>query len=586
VDLVDGAPRRRVHLGSAPLTGALAAAGACWGALVLLATDSGRHPTSTGPALSGAVGGAYLVAGVIAAYRRPSAPGNRIGLLLVLVGIGWFAEDVQISIDPSVHTVGLLLRSASAGFLVHLLLAYPDGLLRDRWDRLITSAGYAVVFVVVPLSTLSFTTLTPNLLLVWPMPYDAVAGVVDVLQLIMGAAVLAVLTRRWLTSSRPARRVLAPLFAVGLVGGTASVLDAALGTGPSWYHGVLIGVTHAAMLALPLAFLAGVWHVRLGRTSVADLLVRMPGSAPRQLRDLLARALGDPSLQVGYYRPEHDDYIDADGGPVTLDRAVTPVDRDGQRVAVLLHDPALREDRHVLAAVTSAAALELDNQRLAAEVRAQMAEVKASRARIVAAGDEQRRRVERDLHDGAQQRLVTAALTLRLARQRRQADASADDVDELLLRSADELEHALAELRELARGIHPSVLSDLGLLPALRALAARSPRPIEMVESDLPALPDITAATAYFVAAESVTNALKHAAADHIRIEVGLRSGADGTSLRLAVVDDGVGGADPAGGTGLTGLRDRVSAVDGVLTVRGAPGAGTTVTALLPLEPA
>jgi signal transduction histidine kinase len=312
-------------------------------------------------------------------------------------------------------------------------------------------------------------------------------------------------------------------------------------------------------------------------------LVRMPGSAPEQLRELLARALGDPSLQVGYFRPEHDDYIDADGTPVALDRPLTPVDRNGQRVAVLLHDAALREDRHVLAAVTSAAALELDNQRLAAAVRAQMAEVKASRARIVAAGDEQRRRVERDLHDGAQQRLVTVALTLRLARQRLRADA---EVDELLARSADELELALAELRELARGLHPSVLSDLGLLPALRALAARSPRPVEVVESDLPALPDITAATAYFVAAESVTNALKHADADHIRIEVGIRSRADGTSLRLAVVDDGVGGADPAGGTGLTGLRDRVSAVDGELTVRGAPDAGTTVTALLPLESA
>jgi signal transduction histidine kinase len=236
-----------------------------------------------------------------------------------------------------------------------------------------------------------------------------------------------------------------------------------------------------------------------------------------------------------------------------------------------------------LAAVTSAAALELDNQRLAAAVRAQMAEVKASRARIVAAGDEQRRRVERDLHDGAQQRLVTVALTLRLARQRLGADG---EVDELLARSADELELALAELRELARGIHPSVLSDLGLLPALRALAARSPRPVEVVESDLPALPDITAATAYFVAAESVTNALKHADADHIRIEVGIRSRAVGTSLWLAVVDDGVGGANPAGGTGLTGLRDRVSAVDGELTVRGALGAGTTVTAILPLEQA
>jgi signal transduction histidine kinase len=579
VDLAGGASRPRRHLGTARLTDGLAALGVCWGVLVLLATASGRHPASTGAGFSGAVGGAYLVAGVIAVHRRPSAPGNRIGLLLVLIGIGWFAEDVQVSIDPAVHTVGLLLRSASAGFLVHLLLAYPDGVLRGRADRLLTAVCYAVVFAGIPLSTLSFTTVTPNLLLVWPLPYDTVARAEDAVQLVLGAAVVAVLARRWSASTRPARRVLVPLSAVGLLGATTSVLDAVLGTGPSWHHQVLIAVAHAATLALPLAFLGGVWRVRLGRTSVSDLLMRINGSDPRQLRELLARALGDPSVQVGYHRPERGDYIDADGRPLALDRAITPVDRNGQRVAVLIHDPALREDHHVLAAVTSAAALELDNQRLAAEVRAQLAEVKASRARIVAAGDEQRRRVERDLHDGAQQRLVTAALTLRLARGQPAADADPELAD-LLRRTADGLEEALTELRVLASGIHPSVLTDLGLLPALRALAARSPHPVELAESDLPRLPDLVAVTAYYVAAEAVTNALKHAAAEHIRIEVGTVDGA----LRLAVADDGVGGADPALGTGLTGLSDRVSAVDGVLTVAAGPGGGTTVTALLPLE--
>ena len=576
MELASAAPSR-ARPGSASLIAVLASAGACWGVLVLVASASGRDETTTGIAFSAAVGGSYLVTGVIAAYRRPDVPAVRIGLLMVLVGIGWFAEDVQITMDPAVHTAGLLVRSASAAFLVHLLLAFPDGLLRTRADRVITTASYAAVFGLVPVSTLGFTTLNSNLLLVWPLPYETVARGVDVVQLVIGAAVVVVLARRWVTSTRPARRVLAPLLLVGLLGGAASVLDALLGTGISWHHNVLVGITHAAMLALPLAFLTGVWRVRLGRTSVAELLVRMPGSPPGQLRELLAKALGDPSLQVGYHRPEHDDYVDADGRPVPLDRAFTPVDRGGRRVAVLLHDPTLRDDHHVLTAVASVAALELDNQRLTAEVRSQLAEAKASRARIVAAGDLERRRVERDLHDGAQQRLVTAALTLRLARQRLSPD---DDVDELLRRTADGLEEALAELRELARGIHPSVLSDLGLMPALRALAGRSPQPVELIETDLPRLPDLVAATAYFVAAESVTNALKHAAASHIRIEVEVRDRA----LRLAVGDDGTGRADPALGTGLTGLRDRVSAVDGALTVRGEPDAGTTVTAVLPLE--
>jgi signal transduction histidine kinase len=568
-------PEGALRHGPVPLIGVLAAAGACWGALVLAVTASGQHETSTGTTFSAAVGGCYLVAGVIAAYRRPDVPAVRIGLLMVLIGIAWFAEDVQISVDPVVHTVGLLMRSASSALLVHLLLAYPDGALRAGLERALVRTCYVTVFGLVPVSTLWFDTLTPNLLLVWELPYWTVTRVVDGVQFVLGIAMTAVLARRWLTASRPARRVLAPVFAVGLFGGTTSVLDALLGTGLSWHHEVLVGLTRASMLALPLAFLIGVWRVRLGRTSVANLLARLPGSPPERLRDLLAEALGDPSLQVGYHRPEHGDYVDADGKPVELDRAFTPVDRAGRRVAVLVHDPALQDDHHVLSAVASAAALELDNQRLAAEVRAQLAEVKASRARIVAAGDDERRRVERDLHDGAQQRLVTAALTLRLARQRSGGDAELDD---LLRRSAASLEEALAELRELARGIHPSVLTDLGLIPALRALAARSPQPVDLVETDLPTLPDIVAATAYYVAAESVTNALKHASASRIRIEVGIRDG----SLRLAVADDGTGGADPSLGTGLTGLRDRVSAVDGSLTVRGTPG--TTVIALLPLE--
>ncbi|MFD9733280.1 histidine kinase [Umezawaea sp. NPDC059074] len=569
-------PEGALRHGPAPLIGVLAAAGACWGALVLAVTASGQHETSTGTTFSAAVGGCYLVAGVIAAYRRPDVPVVRIGLLMVLIGIAWFAEDVQISIDPAVHTVGLLMRSASSAFLVHLLLAYPDGALRAGLERALVRTCYVMVFGLVPASTLWLDTLTPNLLLVWDLPDWTVTRVVDGVQFVLGIAVTAVLVRRWVTASRPARRVLAPVFAVGLFGTGASVLDALFGTGLSRHHEVLVGLTRASTLALPLAFLSGVWRVRLGRTSVANLLARLPGSPPERLRDLLAEALGDPSLRVGYHRPEHGDYVDADGRPVELDRAVTPVDRAGRRVAVLVHDPALQDDHHVLSAVASAAALELDNQRLAAEVRAQLAEVKASRARIVAAGDDERRRVERDLHDGAQQRLVTAALTLRLARQR---SGGVAELDDLLRRSADSLEEALAELRELARGIHPSVLTDLGLIPALRALAARSPQPVDLVETDLPALPDLVAATAYYVAAESVTNALKHASASRVRIEVGVRDG----SLRLAVVDDGTGGADPSLGTGLTGLRDRVSAVEGSLTVRdGAPG--TTVTALLPLE--
>jgi signal transduction histidine kinase len=276
--------------------------------------------------------------------------------------------------------------------------------------------------------------------------------------------------------------------------------------------------------------------------------------------------------------------VDADGQPVTPRPAdaVTPVRRGPGVVAVLLHDPALCADRHVLHAATAAAALELDNQRLAAAVRAQLAEARASRVRIVAAADEQRRRIERDLHDGAQQQLVTAALILRLARDRLGPAPPDPELHALLRRAADGLEAAVTELRELARGIHPAVLTEAGLLPALRALAARSAYPVQVVDGPaLPPLPDGVAAAAYFVAAEAVTNAAKHARASRVHVHVR----AAGNRLLVTVADDGVGGADMMGaGTGLLGLRDRVAALDGTLIVRSLPDAGTSVHAELPLE--
>jgi signal transduction histidine kinase len=550
----------------------LAAVGAVFGAVVLVLSASGRHENSTTTLFSGAVGTLYLVTGVIAAWRQPE---NRTGLLMVLVGIGWFAEDIQISTDPLQHTIGLLVRSASTGVLLHLVLAFPTGRLRSRLDRVLVAVGYGTVFGVVPLGALIHPTPVENLLLVHPVSW--LPDLINAVQVAVSAVVLGVLAVRWITATRPARRVLAPVVITGVFGAAQSVL------GPLLESRLVRDLGHLSILLLPLAFLAGVWRVRLGRTTVADLLVRLPRSSPAELQDLLATALGDRSLRVAYYRADHDDYVDRDGQPIAVPdgQEATVVVRDGRRVAALLHDPALREDRHVLEAVTSAAALELDNQRLAAEVRAQLVEVRASRARIVAAADEQRRRVERDLHDGAQQQLVTVALLLRLARQRLDELADRDEtLAGYLARGAEGLEEAVRELRELARGIHPAVLSEAGLVPALRALAARSPQPVRVADVTLPRLPTPVEATAYYVAAEAVTNALKHAGATTISIDVRR----DGDTLCLEVTDDGAGGADLAAGTGLLGLRDRASALGGELVVRSASGAGTTVRVVLPLE--
>ncbi|MGH3870426.1 MAG: sensor histidine kinase [Pseudonocardiaceae bacterium] len=214
--------------------------------------------------------------------------------------------------------------------------------------------------------------------------------------------------------------------------------------------------------------------------------------------------------------------------------------------------------------------VELDNKRLTAEVR-------ACHARIVAAADELRRRFERDLHDGAQQQLVTVALTLRLMQQR--LDRYPDpELAALLNRAAKGLQGALAELRSLARGIHPAILTDAGLLPALRALVQRAPGPAELAEGPVPRLPAPVEAAAYFVAAEALANALKHAHAARVQVSVSY----DGAALHITVDDDGVGGAGTTGGSGLLGLLDRVRAEEGNLTIRSAPGQGTSVHAILP----
>lgn len=532
--------------------------------------------------LDGASGFLWLAAGTLAHLRRPA---NRVGLVMVAVGIGWFAEDLQLSGIAAVFTLGLLLTAASSGFLVHLVLAFPTGQLTSRPQRLLAATAYLTVSALVPFAAL-FTDRSglgapSNLLLI---RYDTellgvLVRMIDAVGVVVAVGVVAVLVRRWVMATPPMRRVVVPVFVTGLVGGVASLAGNALGPDHPLDE-VALGVYKLTIVALPLGFLAGVLRVRLGRTAVSTMLGELSrAQSPAGLRDLLARTLGDPSLQVGYWRAEVQGFVDGDGQslPVPLDRAVTVVEWEGRRVAVLVHDEALREDPHVLQAVTAAAGLALDNQRLAAEVRAQLAEVRESRARIVAAGDAARRRLERDLHDGAQQRLVTAALGLRLAEQKLGPDAD-PQLRALLTGSADGLNAALAELRELARGIHPAILTEAGLLAAIDALAARCPIPVDLIAPALPRLPDAVEATAYFVVAEALTNVAKHAHARQVRITVAHGSG----ELLVQVQDDGAGSAEINAGSGLQGLQDRVAAVDGELTVTSAPGAGTSVVATLP----
>ena len=252
---------------------------------------------------------------------------------------------------------------------------------------------------------------------------------------------------------------------------------------------------------------------------------------------------------------------------------MTVVSARGEEIAVLVHDPVVLDEPELVDSVRLTAGLVLENERLAAEVRAQLAEVRASRSRIVAATDAERRRIERDLHDGAQQRLVALSVALGLAAARDDVPASVS-----LLRAQDELEQAIGELRELARGIHPTLLREDGLEAAVEALARRMPIPVRIEGGAAGQLPEAVELAAYFLVAEALTNVVKHASASAATV----RLERVGDTLAVSVVDDGEGGARTERGSGLAGLRDRLDALDSTLVIESESGRGTTICAEIP----
>jgi signal transduction histidine kinase len=283
---------------------------------------------------------------------------------------------------------------------------------------------------------------------------------------------------------------------------------------------------------------------------------------------------------LAYRVPGERSYIDGRGKPVELpepggDRVVAPVERDGRELAMLVYDASLEDDPELVGAVAGAAAITLDDVRLQAESQDRLAELRASRERIVAAGDAERRRLERNLHDGAQARLVSVALQLRVIQNRVRTDP--DAAEQLLTSAGDELSQSLEELRELARGLHPAVL-DHGLNAALDSLASRASVATTVSFESPERLPEPVELAAYFVACEALANVGKYAQATTASVRVSRRGG----MAVIEIADDGVGGADETAGTGLRGLADRVAALDGTLRILSPPGGGTVVTAELP----
>ena len=569
----------------------LVAAGAL--GLAMLVGKAQLAPLDLGAVLEVLVGWSFVACGAYLWTRRPA---NRLGPLMTLVGMLWLlGRTMTLVPNPVVFTVGIWLTDLWAASFAAFLLAFPTGRLTSRGDR-----GIVGIFLIVtiPLEFLWLLFWEPaasacppsvvscSSLNVLAFLADAnAARVIDTIQRVgfsIGAALLVfTIGRRWLRSSGPARRQLVPV----LIGAIALLPQAA-----SWILftvGIrlapLQNVVYLAQIMIPIAVLYVMLQARMARAAVADLVVELGQTpTPARLRDALANALGDPSLQVAYWSPGRELFVDAAGEPVELPdersgQAITMLERDGVRVAAIIHDATLLEEPGLIASVASAMRLAVENDRLTAEVESQLTEVRASRARIVAAGDAERQRIERDLHDGAQQRLVALTLAIRLARTRLGDDAD-PEVRRSLEQASDEAKAALSELRELARGIHPQVLTEAGLHAAVESLAARSPATVTVdIDPDARFAPAVEA-IAYFVVSESLANVAKYAEAGAVQVSAGWQDGV----LTVEVADDGRGGADPRTGTGLRGLTDRVSAVDGTLEVVSPSGGGTRIIARIP----
>ena len=515
----------------------------------------------------------YIGVGLLAWHRRPD---NATGPLLVLVGaLASPGNILFFDSSPAAVAIGEMLTPAFCAPLAWLLLYFPDGLG--------TAGSRALAIAVGALTTIGW----------WAViaAGDGTAGSIALAVWLAGAAALSaavavVMTRRFRAGSRPTRRILGPVylasaacaltialtvpFAMTMTDGSATVMAL------HWVWTVSFGI-------VPVAVLVGLLRTRVTRSNLSRLVTELGGHLPpSELEKALTRALGDPSLEItlwdGNGHWSHLDGTPREPAVATAGRSRTTFG-DGARRIVLVHDPVLVHDEGLLESVGAATQLALRNAELQEELANQLEEVRAARARIVLAGDEARRRIERDLHDGTQQTLVSLSMALQLlgssipteSRARRDLETATTLVDV-----------ALDELRDLARGVYPAVLTDNGLAAALHALARTAPLPVVVEQVPAQRVAAEVEAAVYFVCREAVTNAAKHARATRVTIAVGITD----DLLRVEVADDGTGGAVIESGGGLAGLADRMTALRGDLRVSGEPGRGSVVSGWLPAVPA
>jgi signal transduction histidine kinase len=566
------------------VAGLAAGAGAAW-----LAANRSFVPYQTADApFCLVVGWSFIGSGLIAWHQRPR---NRLGPVMTLIGFAWFATFATDAHNPLLFTAGTAVQGLYLVGFGYLVLSFPSGRLSgwlERglfWSALALATVLSVAAMLFANSAAVLCSGCPANLLEVRRSDAAANGLLQVQRLAAGVlaiTVLILLVARWRRASAAERRSVAPVLWTGGVTLAALTVSVVNDTAGDPLGQLPKQVLFVGIAALAVAVLVVLLQRRLARGAVAGLVVELGRrETVSDLRGALARALGDPSVELAYWFEAGQRYVDGDGRPVQLPsadsgRVVTKVESGGRPVAALTHDPALRENPELVDSVCAAAGLALENERLQADLRARLGELQQSRARLVVAGEEERRRIERDLHDGAQQRLVSIAMSLGLLESKLPADPEAARPIAQGARQA--IAAALEELRELSQGILPGVLAERGLPAALEELCARAALPVRLEVAVDRRLPGQVETAAYFLVSEALTNAAKHAQAGEAHVSA---HSADGL-LTVRVADDGIGGAAPGGGSGLRGLADRVEALGGTFTMSSPDGEGTAVRAELP----
>jgi signal transduction histidine kinase len=535
-----------------------------------------------------------------------SRAGERFGLLIMALGGGWFLTTLAESGNELVYTLGRTAGWLETVLLVYVILAFPSGRLSGETDRVLVGAVGLVVL----------TTFLPRLALAQdfeiPSPYtsctgdcpdnaffllDREPGFVDAVMRPLSAlaafavmaAVLVRLQGRIRDATPLGRRMFTPVVVIGVVyvGFVGVGVIARLVDPNAWQLEVLAWLIALAGPAIALGFLGGLLRWRLFAGSALERLAECLSTVPdaSSLRLAFADAFGDPTIQIAYPAGDSDEeWISSSGDPMTLPepgsgRKVSEVCNHGAVVAAVIYDDALDASPRLVDAGVSMAGMVLDNQRLTAETQAALRQVRRSRARMAASADRERRRIERDLHDGAQQRLVALRIELELAE-----DLVRDDPErgvERLREFEHQLDEALEELRSLAHGVYPPLLADRGLTEALRAAAQRFRQGAKLDARDVGRYPQEVESAVYFCVLEALQNVLKHAGdARNVVVRI------DGASpeLRFSVSDDGAGTGNGAlqEGAGITNMHDRLGSVGGDVSVTSTPGVGTLVQGRVP----